>query len=139
MSQRDGQAAEVRLDKWLQIARIFKTRTQASDAIAAGHVRMDGKRAKAGRVLKLGDVIEVVKGSRRFTLKVKGLAERSIPAAEARELYHMQEEHQQLSGLDDEQREYIRMMNQMSRAQAASRKGRPTKKERRDIDRARGK
>ncbi len=139
MNQQAAPQAEVRLDKWLQIARIYKTRTQATDAITAGHVRMDGKRAKAGRVLKLEDQIEVAKGSRRFTLTVKGLAERSIPAAEARELYHMVEEQQQLSGLDEEQRDYVRMMNQMARAQAASRKGRPTKKERRDLDRARTK
>lgn len=130
-------AVQVRLDKWLQVARIYKTRSQASEAIDAGHVRMDGSRAKAGRLLKPGDLVDVVKGARRLKLKVLGLAEKPLPAAEARKLVEIQEEHETLDGLSEEQRDYVRLMRQMDRASQASRKGRPTKKDRRELGRGR--
>ena len=59
----------------------------------------------------------------------------------ARELYSVEEEHEDLDGLSDEQREHVRLMRAMDRAQETSRKGlgRPTKKERRDIGKVRGK
>ncbi len=130
---------EVRLDKWLQVARIFKTRSQAGEAIDGGRVKMDGRPAKAGRIMHPGDRIEVSKGNRKLVLEVRGLAPRPIPAAEARELYVLHEEHETLDHLDEQQREYVRMMHQLDRVQQASRSGRPTKKERREITRARGK
>jgi ribosome-associated heat shock protein Hsp15 len=134
-----GTTLQVRLDKWLQVARIYKTRSQASEAIDAGHVRMDGARAKAGRTLRIGDRIEVVKGSRRLQLQVLGLAEKPMPAAEARKLVEIREEHETLDGLSPEQREVARLMRQMDRAAQASRRGqgRPTKRERRDLDKGR--
>lgn len=132
-----GAGVQVRLDKWLQVARIFKTRSQASESIDAGHVRMDGSRAKAGRLLKVGDRVEVVKGPRRLQLTVLGLAEKPLPAAEARLLVEILEEHETMDGLTDEQKDYVRLMRQMDRASQASRKGRPTKKDRRELGRGR--
>lgn len=139
---RDGRGTqEVRLDKWLQVARIYKTRTQSAEAIAAGHVKMDGQNAKASRVLKPGDQLEVRKGSRRLYLTVVALEAKPVAKELARELYTVREEHENLDGLTDEQREHIRLMRAMDRVQEASRRGlgRPTKKERRDIGKVRGK
>lgn len=134
-------AREVRLDKWLQVARIYKTRTQSAEAIAAGHVKMDGQNAKAGRILKPGDKLEVRKGTRRLHLTVLGLEPKPVAKELAKELYSIEEEHENLDGLTDEQREHVRLMRAMDRAQEASRRGlgRPTKKERRDIGKVRGK
>lgn len=128
---------EVRVDKWLQVARIFKTRSQASEAIDAGHVKMGGSRVKAGHILKLGEVLEVMKGARRLWLTVKAVAERPLPPAEARELYELREEVERLDSLTEEQRETVKLMRLMDRAAQASRKGlgRPTKKDRRDLGR----
>jgi ribosome-associated heat shock protein Hsp15 len=129
--------AEVRVDKWLQVARIFKTRTQAGEAIDAGHVKLDGARVKAGHIVKPGETLEVVKGPRRLWLTVKAVAERPLPPAEARELYEVREEVERMDNLTEEQRETVRMMQLMDRAAQASRKGqgRPTKKDRRDMGR----
>ncbi|MCA9782281.1 MAG: hypothetical protein KC518_01770 [Candidatus Cloacimonetes bacterium] len=131
---------EVRLDKWLQVARIYKTRTQSGEAITAGHVKMDGANAKASRILKAGDQIEVRKGSRRLYLTVLALEPKPVAKEKARELYSVREEHENLDGLSPEQQQYVKLMRSMDRAQEASRKGqgRPTKRDRRDIDRAKG-
>jgi ribosome-associated heat shock protein Hsp15 len=126
---------EVRLDKWLQVARIFKTRSQADDAIDGGLVKMDGKRAKAGRIVKINDEIEVSKKGRKIHLKVLGVAPRPIPAAEASLLFEQREEADRMEGLNEEQRDYMRTITQLDRSNRDSRKGRPSKKDRRDMDR----
>jgi len=128
---------QVRVDKWLQVARIYKTRSQAGEAIDAGHVKLAGARVKAGHILRRGEVLEVSKGARRLFLTVLGLAERPIAAELARGLYSVREEADQLDALTPEQRETVRLMRQMDRAAQASRRGqgRPTKKERRDLGR----
>jgi ribosome-associated heat shock protein Hsp15 len=125
------------VDKWLQVARIFKTRSQAGEAIDAGHVKLDGSRVKAGHIVKRGETLEVIKASRRLWLTVLGVAERPLPPPEARALYELREEVERLEGFSDEQRETLRVMRAMDRAAQASRKGlgRPTKKDRRDLGR----
>jgi ribosome-associated heat shock protein Hsp15 len=129
---------DVRLDKWLQVARIFKTRSQSGEAIDAGHVKMDGSRAKAGRVLKIGDEIEVQKGARKLLIKVLKIAAKPIAKELARELFEATEEVDRLDSLSAEDREQLKMMQSMDRAHQAARKGRPTKRERRDINKVKG-
>ena len=78
----------IRLDKWLKIARIFKTRSQASHACEAGHVKVNGAVAKAAKLVKKGDRL-TVRHPRRFReLEVLDISYKSIAAKEARELYH---------------------------------------------------
>jgi ribosome-associated heat shock protein Hsp15 len=81
-------AQTVRLDVWLDVACIFPTRSQAKAACEGGKVDVDGARAKPHRDIRAGDRIGVSgrDGTRR-ELVVRGLAERSIPKAEARKLY----------------------------------------------------
>lgn len=78
---------KVRLDKWLWAARFFKTRALATEAINAGHVEVDGVRAKPARQLKLGDELTIRKGSEEFVVHVRALSERRGPAGEAQLLY----------------------------------------------------
>lgn len=58
-----------RADKWLHLVRIFKTRSLATQACAKGQVTLDGQAVKAGRELRSGDVVEVVRGDLRLRLK----------------------------------------------------------------------
>jgi len=84
----DGGPSSVRLDVWLDVACLFPTRSQAKAACEGGKVDVGGSRAKAHREIRPGDRIGL-SGSdgRRRELVVRGLAERSIPKAEARKLY----------------------------------------------------
>jgi ribosome-associated heat shock protein Hsp15 len=78
---------DVRLDKWLWAARCFKTRSSASDACAAGHVKLNGGSAKAAKAVRPGDRIEVVTPGGLRILEVAALADRRGSAAVARTLY----------------------------------------------------
>ena len=80
--------SSVRLDIWLDVACVFPTRSQAKAACEGGKVDVNGSRAKAHREIRPGDRIAVTgrDGSRR-ELIVRGIAERSIPKAQARTLY----------------------------------------------------
>lgn len=78
---------EVRLDKWLWAARVFKTRQIAVKAITGGHVEVNGQRAKPARPIKIGDEIRVRKSPYTYVLSVAGLSQRRGPAREAQSLY----------------------------------------------------
>lgn len=77
----------VRLDKWLWAARCFKTRGLASEACAAGHVKVGGVAAKPARSIRRGDEITIKMGDGLMILEVKGLSDRRGPASVARTLY----------------------------------------------------
>ncbi len=78
----------VRLDVWLDVACIFPTRSQAKQSCDGGKVDVNGARGKSHREIRIGDRLSISgqRGDRR-ELVVRGLAERSIPKAEARKLY----------------------------------------------------
>ncbi|MDH4107285.1 MAG: RNA-binding S4 domain-containing protein [Gammaproteobacteria bacterium] len=76
-----------RVDKWLWYARIFRSRGLATQAVNAGHVRVNGERIKPGHRIRPGDVLEVLKDRLPFTLEVLALPERRGPAALARDCY----------------------------------------------------
>ncbi|MDJ0955700.1 MAG: RNA-binding S4 domain-containing protein [Arenicellales bacterium] len=78
---------EVRLDKWLYAARIFKTRQIAAKVITAGHIEVNGTGAKAARLVRVGDELSVRKGAYTYVLTIKGLSLRRGPASEAKRLY----------------------------------------------------
>ena len=77
----------VRIDKWLQIARVFKTRTQATKACTVGRVRCNGTISKPHRALKLEDQIEIRFRDWTRVLLVKELRERPLPKADAARVY----------------------------------------------------
>ena len=131
-----------RIDKWLWFARIAKTRTLASDLVQAGKVRLNRARlAKPSQSVRPGDVLTVTVGRNVRLLKVAGLGLRRGPAATARLLY------EELTVAADPLKPLAQSPlqvpswheSQMSPARREPGSGRPTKKERRDIDRLGGK
>ncbi len=78
---------EVRIDKWLWAARMFKTRSLASDACGAGHVKIDGVSVKAAKAVRVGARLEVRTAAGPRILEVAALGDRRGPAAVARTLY----------------------------------------------------
>ncbi len=120
----------VRLDTWLWAARFFKTRSLAAQAIDGGKVEVNGAGAKRAKMLKVGDGLRVRRGPFEFQLTVRALAERRGPPATAAALYEEDPEAKRV-------RE--RLVEQLRIAPSAryEGKGRPTKKDRREIDRLR--
>ncbi|MDX1643250.1 MAG: S4 domain-containing protein [Thermoanaerobaculia bacterium] len=121
----------VRLDKWLQVARVFRTRTKATKACAAGRVRVNDTVAKPHRPLALGDRVETEFGDWSRILIVRELADRPLPKAEAARLF--EDVSPPRPKLDPIERAARRGPGQRRRGA-----GRPTKRERREIDRWRG-
>jgi ribosome-associated heat shock protein Hsp15 len=121
----------VRIDKWLWAARLVKTRALAVDAIRGGRVKVNGTPAKPSKDVKPGDEIEFSQGVIRLTAQIRGTAERRLPASEAVHLYEETE-------ASREQREQRVEEMRMTRPQGVDRNARPTKKERRDLERVKG-
>jgi ribosome-associated heat shock protein Hsp15 len=120
----------VRLDKWLWAARFFKTRGLAVDAIDGGKVEVNGERAKRAKQLQAGDSVRIRIGPYYHLITVLALSERRGPASVAATLYEENAEGRKA-------REALQL--QMKAAQSASgyTPGRPTKKDRRDIEKVR--
>ncbi|HET9226947.1 MAG TPA: RNA-binding S4 domain-containing protein [Thermoanaerobaculia bacterium] len=118
----------VRLDKWLQVARMFKTRTQATHACDLGRVQVNGQTAKPHRQLAIGDRVELSQGDWDRILVVRELKDRPVPKAEAPGLY------EDLSPPRPVLDPLARLMRRpLSTREAGA--GRPTKKERREMER----
>jgi len=117
----------MRLDKWLWAARFFKTRSLAQQAIVAGRVKCNEERVKPAHDLKAGDSLFIRIGDYQWSVLVKALSERRGPAVQARQLY----DETASSKAERERRMDVR---RFSPEPAASIKGRPTKKDRRDLD-----
>lgn len=117
----------MRLDKWLWAARFFKTRSLAQQAIAGSRVKVNDERVKPAHDVKVGDSLVVRVGDYEWSLVVKALSERRGPAVQARLLYEETAE----SRKERERRMDIR---RFSPEPAATIKGRPTKKDRRDLE-----
>jgi len=118
----------VRLDKWLWAARFFKTRSQAKSAIDGGHVRLNGKRAKAAKEVKCGDTLNIRRGWEDFTVEVEGLSDRRGGAVEAAVLYRE-------TDASVEKRERERELRRAAGLQSSY--GRPSKRDRRQMERLR--
>ena len=86
----DAPLEAVRVDKWLWAARLFKTRGLASHACAAGHVKCNGQSAKASRVVRPGDKLDVLTPGGRRIVSVLGIHDKRGPAPVARTLYEDQ-------------------------------------------------
>jgi ribosome-associated heat shock protein Hsp15 len=121
----------VRIDKWLWAARLVKTRALAVDAIRGGRVKLNGAPAKPSKDVKPGDEIEFSQGVIRLTARINGTAERRLPASEAVHLYTETEESRT-------QREQRIAEMKMTRPQGVDRNARPTKRDRRQFDKLRG-
>ena len=81
----------MRLDKYLKVSRVIKRRTVAKEICEAGKIRVNDLPAKAGKELKVGDVIDIAMGTRRLKIRVAELRE-TVRANEANTLYEVLED-----------------------------------------------
>jgi len=145
-SDRETSPGTQRLDKWLWFARFVKTRTLAGELIGAGKVRLNRVRVeKPAQVVRPGDVLTISISRRVQIVRVLGFAERRGPSAAARALYEELTvtgdviKPQSPSAPSGEQRQPNEGMSEGIPVQRPVGAGRPTKKERREIDRLHGK
>jgi ribosome-associated heat shock protein Hsp15 len=117
---------KLRIDKWLWAARFFKTRALAADAVESGKVLVNDTRIKPAKPVAVGDRLDIRIGQYRYEVEVLGLSGKRGPAPEAQRLYHESEE----SRL---RRETIAEQNRL--LPQPNFKGRPTKRDRREIER----
>lgn len=120
----------MRVDKWLWVARFFKTRGLAAEAVSGGKVKVNDAVAKPAKEVKPGDRLRFRAGEQDWEILVKDLAVQRRPAAEARLLYD-----ETLESL--RQRALAAELRKLAPTPGAERKGRPTKRERRQMGRLR--
>jgi ribosome-associated heat shock protein Hsp15 len=120
--------SSVRIDKWLWAARFFKTRSVAQQAIEGGRVKLNGERTKPAKDLKPGDELLIHIGAYEWAVRVVQLSAQRGPATVARNLYEESEASREKRALEVEKRRRFH-------EPASARKGRPTKRDRRDLER----
>jgi ribosome-associated heat shock protein Hsp15 len=121
-----------RVDKWLWAARFYKTRSLAAEAIAGGKVQVNGDRVKRAKPLQVGDEVRIRLGPYEHRVVVRELTSHRGPAARAVELYEEKPESRAA-------REALALQLKSLHAAFLPERGRPTKKNRRDIRRLKGK
>ncbi len=127
MEKNDG----VRLDRWLWSARFFKTRQNATDAVRSGRVLINEQRTKPAKTVRTGDKLQIRKAAFRYLIEVTVLTEKRVGPAIAASLYRE----------SDESLQARRTLQEQMKAQRSStriQKGRPSKRDRRLIERLHG-
>jgi len=117
---------KLRIDKYLWAIRIFKTRTLAADACKAGRVKLDGNNIKPSHEVKVGETYNISKGIEKKVVKVTGLLENRVDAKTAVNFYEDLTPVQETHG--------FKSMFQAPVLRRDRGAGRPTKKDRREID-----
>ena len=117
---------EARVDKWLWAARIFKTRSMAAAACKKGQVSMNGAQLKPSRTVKVGDIVSVRKPPVTYSFKIKQAIEKRVGAKLIPEILE--------NVTAPEQYELLEMNRISGFVNRAKGTGRPTKKERRDLE-----
>jgi ribosome-associated heat shock protein Hsp15 len=112
----------MRIDKWLWVARFFKTRSLAATALASNKIKCNGEHVKPARELKIGDRLDIAIGQNVFVVIVQGMAAQRRPAPEARLLYEETPESQTERIAQQE-------LRKLAPVPGANLKGRPTKRE----------
>lgn len=120
----------MRLDKWLWAARFFKTRSLATDAVDGGKVKLNGAVAKPAKDIKVGDRLHIRAGEQDWEVVVQGINGQRRPAAEAQLLYQETPE-------SARQRAQVAELRKLAPSPAPEQKGRPTKRDRRQLSRFR--
>ena len=121
----------MRVDKWLWAARFFKTRSLAARACELGRIEAHGQQAKASREVRVGDVLQVKNDSGEFQVEVLLLSEIRGPSVSAQTLYRETEASRDSRLRLAEERTAMPHYD-------ASREGKPSKRDRRKLDRLRG-
>ena len=126
MDNTDG----VRLDRWLWSARFFKTRQMAADAVRSGRVLLNNKRTKPAKSVRIGDQVRIRKAAFRYAIQVTALSKMRVGAGQAVTLYDESEQ-------SVEARKALRTQFKLQRSGLHLPKGRPSKRERRQLNRLR--
>lgn len=121
----------VRMDKWLWAARFFKTRSLAGHACELGRIESNGQTAKPAREVRVGDVLHIKNDGGLFQVEVLGISEMRGPATVAQTLYRETEASREARFKLIEERKSMPHFE-------ALREGKPSKRDRREIDRLRG-
>ena len=129
-----SEISSMRLDKWLWAARFYKTRSVAVEQISKNRVTVNAAPAKASREVRVGDTIALRQGNAPKTVKVLGLSTIRGPAPVAQQLYA-----ETADSVAERERlaEQRRLAPEPASTIALQHEGRPTKRDRRDIERAR--
>jgi ribosome-associated heat shock protein Hsp15 len=122
---------KVRIDKWLWAVRIFKTRTQATEECEKGRVMINGNPVKPSHVVKEGEMLLIRKPPVLYTFKVLGIIKNRVSAQEAKKYVE--------DLTSDEELARRQIINMSANFQREPGSGRPTKKERRELDKLRNK
>lgn len=120
-------ADKLRIDKYLWAIRLFKTRSLAAEAIEKGRVKMQGNAVKAARPVMIGDEYEVRTEARKWVIRVTGLLASRVQYSEAIKYY---EDHTPAEEMDRIQYQ----ASSFNTGKRLSKLGRPTKKQRRDLE-----
>lgn len=131
MGDRGEGPDKVRVDKWLWAARFFKTRALAAEAVEGGKVQLNGDRPKRARPLQVGDELRIRLGPYQHIVTVRALSDRRGPATQAAALYQETEASRSA-------REALAIQLKSLHSLFGPEKGRPTKKDRREIERLKG-
>ena len=118
---------KLRIDKYLWAIRLYKTRSQAGDACSKGKVKFKGENIKAARTVTIGDEYEVKTEAKRWVVKVTGLLEKRVQYTEAIKYYTDITPPEELDRIKFEAASF-------QTGKRMSNIGRPTKKERRDLE-----
>ena len=121
----------MRIDKWLWAARFFKTRSLAARGCELGRIEANGQAVKPAREVRVGDLLLIKNPSGEFQVEVVGLSEMRGPAPVAQKLYRETEQSRELRLKLAEER---KMMPRIE----STREGKPSKRDRREIARLRG-
>lgn len=116
----------VRIDKWLWAIRLFKTRSQATDACRGGKVKIDGQNVKPSREVNVGVEIEVQQGAIKKRVKVLQVVKNRVGAKLVADLA------EDLTPVEEQEK--LDMMRQLNYERREHGTGRPTKRDRREID-----
>jgi ribosome-associated heat shock protein Hsp15 len=118
----------VRIDKWLWAARFYKTRSLAQQSVEGGKVRLNGERVKPAKELRAGDTLDLNIAAQDWTITVRALSDKRGPAAVAQTLYAESDESRA-------RRAEQVALRKLSAEPALQRHGRPTKRDRRQLER----
>jgi len=118
---------KLRIDKYLWAIRLFKTRSQAADACDKGRIKLNGDAVKAAKQVNIGDEYEVKTEAKRWRIRVTGLLEKRVQYAEAIKYY--------IDITPEDEIERLQFQaSSFNTGKRQSKIGRPTKKERRNLD-----
>lgn len=118
---------EIRIDKWLKIARFYKQREKAAEEVDAGRVRVNGQRVKPSRMVKIGDELTVKVNNKYLKYTIKAILLRSVSTQIAKTMYEAE-----ITEADqDENKEIMELLELQFTNDSTWEKGKPNKKERR--------